>query len=150
MRLDSWRAVAGIVMVLGLVMPTAAITTEAEQAAVPTVHLESVVDQDIARFWRAFDAINATTDPAERLRLIQTIYIDPGTPGLRELMTARLYTAQQYVDAIVGWPRFWASVRPLTSRSRQAVATLNDASKAKWPVTTTTTGFGTAQTTRSG
>ncbi len=87
---------------------------------------QAVSDQDIARFWQAFDAINATTDPNERLRLIQTVYIDPGTPGLKALMAARRYTAQQYVDAIVRWPRFWRSVRPLTARSRQAVAGLTD------------------------
>lgn len=85
-----------------------------------------VSDQDIVRFWQAFDAINATTDPAERLRLIQTIYIDPGTAGLHALMAARRYTAQQYVDAIVNWPQFWRSVRPLSARSQQAVASLND------------------------
>ena len=39
-------------------------------------------------------------------------------------MKARRYTAQQYVDAIISWPKFWASVRPLTSRSRLAVTTL--------------------------
>lgn len=88
--------------------------------------LQTVSDQDISRFWQAFDAINATADPAERLRLIQTLYIDTGTPGLHALMAARRYTAQQYVDAIVNWPRFWRSVRPLTARSRQAVTSLND------------------------
>jgi hypothetical protein len=87
---------------------------------------QTVSDQDIARFWQAFDAVNATTNPTEQLRLIQTIYIDPGTPGLRALMAARRYTAQQYVDAIVNWPSFWQSVRPLTARSQQAVLNLND------------------------
>ncbi len=87
---------------------------------------QTVSDKDIVRFWQAFDAITTTTDPAERLRLIQTIYIDPGTPGLHALMAARRYTAQQYVDAIVNWPHFWRSVRPLTARSQQAVVSLND------------------------
>ncbi|MES2058189.1 MAG: hypothetical protein V4564_19795 [Pseudomonadota bacterium] len=98
--------------------------TSQKKPATVLVRHEAVVDQDIARFWRAFDAINATSDPAERLRLIQTMYIDPGTPGLHALMAARRYTAQQYVEAIVGWPKFWTSVRPLTARSRQAVGTL--------------------------
>lgn len=93
-------------------------------AAVTTA--QAVYDDDIIRFWRAFDAVTATTDPAERLRLIQTIYIDPGTPGLHALMTARRYTAQQYVDAIVKWPKFWKSIRPLTARSQLAASTLKD------------------------
>jgi hypothetical protein len=91
----------------------------------PAAARTPVVDEDIARFWRAYDAIKRTDDPAERLRLIQTLYIDPGTPGLRALMAARRYTAQQYVDSIVASPRFWTSVRPLTARSRASVTTLN-------------------------
>lgn len=101
--------------------------------ALPQVHRAStphdmvqatpVVDTDIARFWAAFDAIRAAA-PAERLKLIQTLYIDPGTPGLHALMAARRYTAQEYVDAIAKWPKFWASVRPLTARSRAATVTL--------------------------
>ncbi|MDQ1229511.1 hypothetical protein QE379_000937 [Sphingomonas sp. SORGH_AS 879] len=89
-----------------------------------SVRTTPVVDTDIARFWRAFDAINAAT-PADRLRLIQTLYVDPGTPGLHALMAARRYTAQEYVDAIAKWPKFWASVRPLTARSADATTTLN-------------------------
>lgn len=84
----------------------------------------AVVDADVARFWRAFDAIRATPSRTERLRLIRTMYIDPGTPGLHALMSARRYTAEQYVDAIADWPRFWASVRPLTLRSHQAAGAL--------------------------
>lgn len=94
-------------------------------APAPAAAHAAVVDADIARFWIAYDAIKRTDDPAERLTLIQTLYIDPGTPGLRALMAARRYTAQQYVDSIVGSPRFWTSVRPLTTRSRAAVTTLN-------------------------
>jgi hypothetical protein len=118
-------AVAGLVGVALLFQAGSAIAKPGKIASV-TARSQTVFDQDIARFWQAFDAINATTDPAERLRLIQALYIDPGTPGLHALMAARHYTAQQYVDAIVNWPNFWRSVRPLTARSRQAVSTVND------------------------
>ncbi len=115
------------VLMASVVVPSTSVPAE---SPVPVLSARSVSqavsDQDIARFWAAFDAINAVTDPAERLRLIQTLYIDPGTPGLHALMAARRYTAQQYVDAIVNWPNFWRSVRPLTARSRQAVTSLND------------------------
>ena len=109
-----------------VVAPSNLVAAGPPPAVSATAALQTVSDQDIARFWQAFDAINAVADPAERLRLIQTLYIDPGTPGLHALMAARRYTAQQYVDAIVNWPNFWRSVRPLTARSRQAVTSLND------------------------
>lgn len=116
--------VAGGLIAANLMVPsslaTARLPPERATHAAP-----SVSDRDIVRFWQAFDAINATTDPAERIRLIRAIYIDPGTPGLHALMAARGYTAQQYVDAIVNWPKFWRSVRPLTARSQQAVASLS-------------------------
>lgn len=113
-------------LMASLAIPSSVVTA----GAAPAIHArpvsQTVSDQDIARFWQAFDAISAVSDPAERLSLIQTIYIDPGTPGLHALMAARRYTAQQYVDSIVKWPRFWRSVRPLTARSREAVVSLND------------------------
>ncbi|WP_233503689.1 hypothetical protein [Sphingomonas psychrotolerans] len=118
--------VAARLMVACFVVPSNFATAGPPIAVSAAAVSQTVSDQDIARFWQAFDAINAATDPAERLRLIQTIYIDPGTAGLHALMAARRYTAQQYVDAIVNWPRFWKSIRPLTARSRQAVASLND------------------------
>lgn len=110
----------------GMAVPANIVTAGVPRAAPTMPAAQTVSDQDLARFWQAYDAINATSDPAERLRLIQTLYIDRGTPGLHALMAARRYTAQQYVDAIVNWPRFWRSVRPLTARSQQAVVSLND------------------------
>jgi len=107
-----------------ILLPIAALAAPSARPPAVAQQSETVVDADIVRFWQAYDAIRTTADPAERLKLIQKLYIDPGTPGLRALMEARHYTAQQYVDAIVGWPKFWASVRPLTSRSQLAAATL--------------------------
>jgi hypothetical protein len=113
-----------IAAISGFLLPIAALAAPSSRPPAVAPHGEIVVDEDIARFWQALDAIRNTADPAERLKLIQKLYIDPGTPGLHALMEARQYTAQQYVDAIVRWPRFWASVRPLTARSQPATATL--------------------------
>lgn len=120
-----------ILAMAGLTTLTSSYPVGTTVAAVPATAAiapptQSVSDQDIGRFWQAFDAISATTDSAERLRLIKTLYIDPGTPGLHALMAARGYTPQQYVDAIVNWPHFWRSVRRMTGRAQQAVSTLNE------------------------
>jgi len=90
-----------------------------QAAARPAVHAD-----DIARFWAAHDAVRATSDSTEKLRLVRELYIDRGTAGLHALMAARRYTAEEYVAAIDSWPKFWASVRPLSARAQRAVAPL--------------------------
>lgn len=84
-----------------------------------------VITADIANFWLAHDAIRSEADAARKQQLIQSLYIDKGTPGLHALMEARGYTASQYVAAIDAWPRYWASVRPLTDRAFAASAGLD-------------------------
>lgn len=92
--------------------------------ASPPAPPRQVFADDIARFWVAHDAIVEEPDPQRRLALINTLYIQPGSPGLHALMRARGYTAAQYVQAIDAWPRYWASVRPLTDRAAQASSSL--------------------------
>jgi len=102
-----------------LVALLAAGTVPAATAAAPQVET-----RDIANFWIAYDAIRAEIDPVRRKALINTLYIGKGTPGLHALMRARGYTDDQYVAAIDAWPRYWASVRPLTGRAFAATAPL--------------------------
>ncbi len=83
-----------------------------------------VVTDDIARFWATFDAVRAEPDAERQVALVQQRYIDPGSPGLHALMQVRHYTAREYAEAMQAWPRFWASVRPLTANAQQASATL--------------------------
>ena len=76
-----------------------------------------VVTSDIGRFWQAFDAVSAAPDSAAQYRLLDELFIEPGTPGLRALMERRGYTPEHYVTAITGAPQFWASVRENTFRA---------------------------------
>ncbi|NNC16008.1 hypothetical protein HJC22_09730 [Corallococcus exiguus] len=103
-----------------LALPACAARQPVEPAPATVQDVVSTVDVD--HFWEAYDAVRATTDPSEQLARFQALYVDRGTPGLHSFMRARRYTAQGYVDAIRDYPRFWESVRPLTSRARDAVA----------------------------
>ncbi|ESQ85114.1 hypothetical protein AEAC466_05230 [Asticcacaulis sp. AC466] len=100
------------------------------QAAAPPAPAVAPVGQpviqagDIDRFWVAYDAVRSQTDRQAKLAQFQHLYLDPATPGLRALMAARGYTPDQYIDAIENWPKFWASIRPLTGRAREAAAPL--------------------------
>lgn len=80
-------------------------------------HEDIVVTSDISHFWEAYDRIVATGDSARQYRLLDSLYIQRGTPGLRALMERQGYTPTSYIEAIHAYPRFWASVRPNTMRA---------------------------------
>lgn len=117
-----WKQRLSAFLIAGMLTLTAS-----AQPAPPQVYTH-----DIDNFWIAHDAVRGETDPARKLQRIKTLYIDKGTPGLHALMEARGYTGEQYVAAIDAWPRYWASVRPLTDRALAATAALDtDLAKLK-------------------
>ena len=60
-------------------------------AAVLQLPADSVqlVTRDIPNFWRAVD-LGAGKDSAERVRIMRTVYLEPGSPGLRDWTRVRL------------------------------------------------------------
>jgi hypothetical protein len=76
-----------------------------------------IVTTDIDNFWRAYDRIVATADTGAKRALLQRYFLEPGTAGLRAIMTARRYTADQYLAAIGRYPQFWTAIRPNTLRA---------------------------------
>jgi hypothetical protein len=79
----------------------------------------TVITYDIDNFWQAYDKIVATNNPEEQHRYLKTLFLDKGTPGLEGIIEARNYTAQEYLDAIKNYPKFWQSVRPNTYRAKE-------------------------------
>ena len=49
----------------------------------------ALVTRDIPNFWRAYD-LAAGKDGAERTRIFRTVYLQPGSPGLRDWTRVRL------------------------------------------------------------
>lgn len=80
---------------------------------------QTIITEDVYRFWNAYDAIIKEKDAVQQLHLINTLYIEPGTPGLKAIMEARRYTAEEYIDAINHYPQFWNSVRKNTLQANQ-------------------------------
>ena len=76
-----------------------------------------IITEDIDRFWAAFDKITATRDSAMQYALINSMFIEQGTPDLKKIMEARRYTDRSYIDVINRYPQFWASVRANTLRA---------------------------------
>src|SRR5258706_13184349 len=58
----------------------------AVQAPVDSVQ---IVTRDIPNFWRAYD-LAVGKDSAERVHIFETVYLHPGSPGLRDWIRERL------------------------------------------------------------
>ena len=80
---------------------------------------QKIIDDDIYRFWNAYDKIILEKDSVKQIDLINSLYIKNSTPGLNGIMRARNYTAEEFVYAINHYPKFWNSVRQNTLKSRQ-------------------------------
>lgn len=87
------------------------------QCSQPTPN-PNFITSDIGNFWEAFDKITTTKDSALQYQYLQELFLDKGTPGLEGIMAARRYTPKSYIDAINNYPKFWASIRENTLKSK--------------------------------
>lgn len=68
---------------------------------------------DIDHFWEAYDSLATTRDS---IGVLQRLYIDRATWGLKEFVKARNFEAGEYMSLIKKFPNFWNSIRPNTER----------------------------------
>lgn len=85
-----------------------------------------VISSDIDHFWEAYDQIQATTDSLRQREILQTLFLDQGTPGLDAIMKARRYTLDSYLDAIQAYPKFWESVRSNMAKAKTLAPEIED------------------------
>ncbi len=84
----------------------------AQNAATTTpIAYHNVISSDIDNFWEAFYLIQAAPNQQKRIDLFQEMVIDRGSRGLKLIMQARDYRADEYVAAIVNYPKFWESIK---------------------------------------
>src|SRR5881409_1101605 len=85
----------------------------AVQAPVDSVH---IVTRDIPNFWRAYDQA-AGKDSGMRVRIFETVYLQPGSPGLRDWIRVRLMNRDTVRArlAAAGWPKARLDSLPLDS-----------------------------------
>lgn len=82
---------------------------------------------DIDHFWLTYDSIQKVNDFSRKLNIINTLYIDKGSRGLKTFMELRGYTDTLYVQLIEDYPKFWNSVRPNTLSIKNKTAELVNA-----------------------
>ncbi len=86
----------------------------------------NVITDDIDRFWDAYDLITQESDSVTQIRILDSVYIQPGTVGLRKIMEVRDYSASEYVQLINQYPLFWKAIRENTLKSKRIANELND------------------------
>ena len=71
----------------------------------------TLVTSDIENFWKAYDA----SQPDNRQEAFQKLYLDAGSPGLKDFVELRIRSARALADAVdKQYPKFYASVRKYT------------------------------------
>jgi hypothetical protein len=73
-----------------------------------------IVTADITNFWKAYDLLKTAKTRSDSINIIQENYIDFSTEFFKEFIKARNFTAEEYVEKISKYPKFWKSIRPLT------------------------------------
>ncbi len=72
---------------------------------------KQIVTTDIDNFWFAYDQINKSSDSLERIKLINELYIDKATEGLKGLISVRRYQDYEFINNISNYSKYWNSIR---------------------------------------
>jgi len=74
---------------------------------------------DIARFWVVYDSLHTMSDSIQQQNLIQQLYLDRGTDGLKQLAAIRHWTPRRFRKGIFAYSAFWPSIRDKTLHVQQ-------------------------------
>ena len=71
----------------------------------------SVYTSDIDNFWIAFDSIQTIKEKNTQVEVMQSMYIDKATFGLKMFMDLRKFDAAKLVETINKYPKFYQVCR---------------------------------------
>ena len=69
---------------------------------------------DIDNFWIAYDSLQKTNDKTLQIKIVQELYLDKASIGLKDFMVVREHSAKRHLENIIKYPKFWISVRQKT------------------------------------
>ncbi|SDF46377.1 hypothetical protein SAMN05216464_11894 [Mucilaginibacter pineti] len=75
---------------------------------------KDVITIDIKHFWEAFDQLKTGKTFDDSVRIIQTVYLDWASNGLKEFARVRYFSAEFYIERIKKYKKFYESVRENT------------------------------------
>ncbi|MCX8532384.1 Ig-like domain-containing protein [Chryseobacterium luquanense] len=73
-----------------------------------------IFTSDINHYWEAYDQIKKTDNTHKKYELINTLYIDKASYGLKAFMKKRNLNDSLFVENIEKLPRYWNSIRNST------------------------------------
>ncbi|MBV9773083.1 MAG: hypothetical protein JO040_04000 [Gemmatimonadetes bacterium] len=74
-----------------------------------------IITEDIPRFWAALDAAT----PENRTALLQSMYLDRGTPGLQDFTVLRIGDSRSLVASLDRFPSYYRAARASTLRAAE-------------------------------
>ncbi len=74
---------------------------------------------DIQNFWSCYDSVQLTADSLKQTELIQRLYIDRGSKGLKGFILAKGLSASCLLKSIKSYPKFWNSIRNNSLKSEE-------------------------------
>lgn len=75
-----------------------------------------IIRSDIDNFWKAYDQIIALEDSLEQVEILKREFIDKASLGQQTMFQVRNYRAEEYLQAIKNYPKFWNAIRPNMER----------------------------------
>ncbi|PRY85154.1 DUF2268 domain-containing putative Zn-dependent protease [Mongoliibacter ruber] len=85
-----------------------------QQKAFSQVYPPIIIHSDIDRFWIAFDQLQNAKSSQDTLDILQQLYFDKGSVGLKKFAKAKDINSQSLALQIRKAPEFWKSIRPNT------------------------------------
>lgn len=74
-----------------------------------------IIAEDVPRFWAALDA----STPENRAAVLQSDYLDRGTPGLQDFTVLRIGTSASLVESLRRFPGYYRAARASTLRAAE-------------------------------
>lgn len=82
---------------------------------------QKFVTDDITHFWLVYDKIITSKDSLQQQKLLQELYFDKASDGLKSLMQVKNYSEKEYLSAILNYPKFWQSIRKNTENYKKVL-----------------------------
>lgn len=90
---------------------------------------KTVMTADIDHFWEAYDALKKCKTYDDSVDVVQKIYFDRATDGLKEFIRVRPMTAERLVKTIASYPKFYGSIKNNTLEVKKASVLIEEVFK---------------------
>ncbi|WP_164112027.1 MULTISPECIES: hypothetical protein [Sphingobacterium] len=95
-------------------------------AASSNAMAQTIHTKDVANFWEAYDRVHKADSYEAQLDVINTVYLNPGSDGLKQLCQIVNYIDSTFVRSMLSYPKFWNSLRVKTENLERENLNIHD------------------------